>query len=143
MASSVIDKPNNTGGLFSLVSADSQGINKIGIYVPNNNAASPTIKGSSGGTEWDYKLISNHSFGMYTFEKTNVSVPANGEVSVEFDIARSGYTFLGCVGYTSSNSYAIITRLQSIYSENKVNITLRNILPNQVNTIVRAQALYV
>lgn len=92
-------------------------------------------------TNW-YHTISNADFNIYTFEQTDISVPANGEILVEFDITRSGYAALGVVGFTSSNSYAVVSRVQTIFSSNKVNMTLRNVSSNQVITIARAQILY-
>lgn len=143
VANAVSDKPLNVGGLYSLSSADSNATNKVGIYIANNAQSSPAVVGSIVGEPWSYKLITNKSFNVYTFEKTGISVPANGEIMVEFDIARSGYSVLGAVGFTSSNSYAVVSRVQTIYSGNEVNMTLRNVSSNQVTTVARVQVLYI
>lgn len=50
---------------------------------------------------------------------------------------------LGAVSFTSTSGYAIITRVQCTFSENKVSIGLKNISSNQVNTTVRVTILYI
>ena len=101
-------------------------------------------KKSSGtwDTNWT-KLITNADFTQYVFEETNVSIPASGDITLNFDISRSGYRAIGVIGFASSSSYAAFSRVQTTFSENKVNVTLRNISSNQITTIARIQVLYV
>lgn len=92
---------------------------------------------------YDYQLIGNADFTQYAFEKTNVSIPASGDITLNFDISRSGYRAIGVIGFASSSSYAAFSRVQTTFSENKVNVTLRNTSSNQITTIARIQVLYV
>ena len=92
---------------------------------------------------YDYQLIGNADFTQYVFEKTNVSIPASGDATLDFDISRSGYRAIGVVGFASSSSYAVFSRVQTTFSKNKVSVTLRNTSSNQVDTIARIQVLYV
>ena len=92
---------------------------------------------------YDYQLIGNADFSQYVFEQTNVSIPANGDIMLEFDISKSGYKTLGVIGFSSSSAYAVFSRVQTIFSENKTTITLKNTSSNQITTIARIQVLYV
>ena len=103
------------------------------------------LRKKSSGT-WDTnwtKLITNADFTQYVFEETNVSIPASGDITLNFDISRSGYRAIGVIGFASSSSYAAFSRVQTTFSENKVNVTLRNTSSNQITTIARIQVLYV
>ena len=114
------------------------------IYVVNSGYEIFLRKKVSGVWETNWaKLTTNADFTQYVFEKTNVSIPASGDATLDFDISRSGYRAIGVVGFTSSSSYAVFSRVQTAFSENKVSVTLRNTSSNQVATIARIQVLYV
>ena len=91
--------------------------------------------------EWT-KIVSNANFIYQTFEQASIAVPANGDITVEFNISKPGYKALGIVGFASSNPTAIVSRAQMVPSENKVNVTLKNTASSQTNTLTRIQVLY-
>ena len=61
---------------------------------------------------------------------------------IEFDVGKSGKTFLGQNGFSLTTQNAYVTRVQSFLSTNKILIGIKNTSNSANETTVRVQGLY-
>lgn len=108
--------------------------------IPISSARLPYI--ASGATTTKEVIDSKSNALLVDTKQNSYTVAAGGASSVDIDVSKTGYSYLGVVGINSGSQYVIPYRYYNT-SANTVNVRFKNITGSEISSDFTIYVLYV